>query len=53
MIRFEDTNMITVTHEAPYCVAVATWLLEGCITQAIALRKLKRNTLLIKSIEFF
>ena len=34
MIRFGDKIVLTVTHEVPYCVAVAIWLLEGCITQA-------------------
>ena len=34
IIRFEDKIVITVTHEVLYCLAVAIWLLEGCITQA-------------------
>ena len=33
MIMFEDK--IIFIHEVPYCVAVAIWLLESCITQII------------------
>ena len=35
MIRFEYKIVIAVTHQFPYCVAVAIWLLEGCITKMI------------------
>ena len=35
MIRFKDKIVITVPHEVPFCVVVAIWLLEVCITQAV------------------
>ena len=35
MIWFEEKNVITCTHEVPYGMAVAIWMTEGCITQAI------------------
>ena len=45
IIRFEEKIVFTVTHESPYCVAVAIWLFEGCITQAINhLGEFKKNT---------
>ena len=53
MSSVEDKFISAVTHEVLYCVAVAIWLCEGCITQAIDdFEQLTRKILLI-STEFF
>ena len=51
-IRVEDTIVFIVTHEVPYCVAVAISLLEGCITLAIDNCKDTNRNILLISLEF-